>query len=87
MCDVSFTPGARNDLKALDVGVAQRIIHKIRWLAENCESIMHEPLSGSLREYLKLRVGDYRVLYTYDRRKKHIVVHIIDHRRRIYRMP
>jgi mRNA-degrading endonuclease RelE of RelBE toxin-antitoxin system len=62
MCDVRFTPGARNDLKALDVAVAQRIIDKIRWLSENCESIMHEPLSGSLRDYSKLRVGNYRVL-------------------------
>lgn len=84
MCDVRFTSAARNDLKGLDVAVAQRIVDKIRWLAENCESILHEPLSGSLRGYFKLRVGDYRVLYTYDRSQKLIIVHIIDHRRRVY---
>ncbi len=49
MCDVRFTPGARDDLKEPDVTVAQRIIDKVRWLAENCESILHEPMSESLR--------------------------------------
>jgi len=86
MCDASFTPGARNDLKALDVTIAQRIIDKIRWLVEYCESILHEPLRGSLGDYFKLRVGDYRVLYAYDRKQEHIIVHIIDHRRQVYRV-
>jgi len=34
---------------------------------------------------LKLRVGDYRVLYNCDREKKKILVYFIRHRREIYK--
>lgn len=62
MYKVKFTPGARADLEALDPPIAQRILDKIRWLADNCDAISHTPLSDPLRGYYKLRVGNYRAL-------------------------
>lgn len=58
MYKVKFTPGARADLEALDPPIAQRILDKIRWLADNCDAISHTPLSNPLRGYYKLRVGN-----------------------------
>ena len=38
------------------------------------------------RVSFKLRVGDYRILYTYDREKPEIVVHFVRHRREVYKV-
>lgn len=85
MFQVDFTFVAETDLARLDKPVAQRILKKIRWLAENFESITPERLTGPWQGVFKLRVGDYRVLYTCDREKQKILVHFIRHRREVYK--
>jgi mRNA interferase RelE/StbE len=85
MFQVDFTPVAATDLARLDKPVAQRVLKKIRWLAENFEAITPETLTGPWQGVFKLRVGDYRVLYTCDREKQKILVHFIRHRREIYK--
>ena len=85
MIHVDFTPTAKDDLGRIHQSVAQRILTKIRWLSENYESITPESLTGQWEGVLKLRVGDYRVLYTYDSGESTITVHVIRHRREVYR--
>ena len=85
MIHVHFTPTATDDLGRINKPIAQRILTKIHWLSENYESLTPEPLSGQWEGVLKLRVGDYRVLYTYDSDVSTITVHIIRHRREAYR--
>jgi mRNA interferase RelE/StbE len=85
MFQVDFTPVAETDLARLDKPVAQRVLKKIRWLAENFETITPETLTGPWQGVFKLRVGDYRVLYTCDREKQKILVHFIRHRREVYK--
>ncbi|NSW78333.1 MAG: type II toxin-antitoxin system RelE/ParE family toxin [Chthonomonadetes bacterium] len=68
----------------LDKSVAQRVLKK-RWLAENFEHVPQEGLTGDLRDVYKLRVGDYRVLYTVNREKQEIIVHIVRHRSEVYK--
>ena len=63
MYEVEFTADAEAYLDRLSKSVAQRILKKIRWLAENFEVITPEPLTGEWKGLFKLRVGDYRVLY------------------------
>jgi len=46
--------------------------------------ITPEPLKGELKGLLKLRIGDYRLLYTCDYDEKLISVHLIGHRKNIY---
>jgi len=82
---VDFTPVAETDLARLDKPIAQRVLKKLRWLAENFETITPETLTGQWQGVLKLRVGDYRVLYTCDREKQKILVYFIRHRREIYK--
>ena len=77
---MEFTSNAEADLTRLDAPVAQRVLKRLRWLADNFEAIRPEALTGQWQGVFKLRVGDYRVLYTYDRAKRRIIVHFLRHR-------
>lgn len=81
---VEFTAQAAEDLARLDKTVAQRIIRKIRWLSENLEQIVPEPLGGPLKGLFELRLGNYRAIYSIDQRQNLIIVHLVGHRREIY---
>ena len=85
MYDVVFTTEAENDLVSLNKLIAQRILKKLRWLAENFELITPEPLTGQWQGWFKLRVGDYRVVYQFSRAEERIFVHLIKHRREVYK--
>lgn len=85
MVQVDFTPVAEADLANLDRPIAQRVLKKLRWLAENFETITPERLVGRWQGVFKLRVGDYRVLYSCDRDKQKIIVRFIRHRREVYK--
>lgn len=83
---VEFTDEAEKDLARIDKNTAQRILNKLRWLAENFDMIKPERLKGELwKDKFKLRVGDYRVIYSVDLEKKIITVHLIGHRSEIYK--
>ncbi|HHT9119996.1 MAG TPA: type II toxin-antitoxin system RelE family toxin [Candidatus Hypogeohydataceae bacterium YC41] len=99
-CKVNFTPKGREGLGRLDKAVAQRILEKIRWLSQNVNNIHPTPLKGKYTEVCKLRVGDWRVLYTIGSEEKLlsepfskksysiekvITIHLVKHRREIYR--
>jgi mRNA interferase RelE/StbE len=86
VCEVRFSPGALEDLRKLDASTGQRVFEKVRWLGENYQTILHESLVGRLRGYYKLRVGDYRVIYRYEREPQRITVHLIGHRSQVYRL-
>ncbi|MEN3059041.1 MAG: type II toxin-antitoxin system RelE/ParE family toxin [Candidatus Methanosuratincola petrocarbonis] len=83
---VEFLPQASDELAALDEAVTQRVLTKLRWLAENLEDLTLEPLRGELKGLFKLRVGSYRVFYSVDREKRILCVHLIGHRRDIYKL-
>jgi len=80
---LQFTAEAKADLARLDKSLAQQVFKKLHWLIENFDSIVPEPLTGDWKRVYKLRVGDYRALYTFD--KLHLVVHFIRHRREVYK--
>ena len=62
-----------------------RIIRKIYWLATNFDSITPDYLTANLAGLFKLRVGNYRVVYSFSRELRIITIHIIGHRSEIYR--
>ena len=80
-------PEAAKALYRLDKPVTYRIVNKLKWLSQNFEHITPESLTGEFRTLYKLRIGSYRVLYTVNRDKHALVVHLIEHRRNIYRRP
>ena len=79
-------PEARDDLASLDKAIAQRILSKLRWLAENFDAITPEPLTGEWKGLFKLPIGSYRALYTVNRTERGLTVHLVKHRREVYKM-
>jgi mRNA interferase RelE/StbE len=82
---LEWMPEARDDLGGLDKPIAQRILNKLRWLAENFDVITPEPLTGEWRGLFKLRIGSYRAFYTVNRTERRLTVHLIKHRREVYK--
>jgi mRNA interferase RelE/StbE len=87
MYQIEFRPRAAHDFEKLDDAVAGRVLKKLRWLAENFDSIKPEPLAGAYYGLFKLRVGDYRVIYPANRENKVLTVRLLGHRREIYNEP
>lgn len=85
MFAVVFTPQAESNLIQLDRRIAQRVLRKIRWLAEHFDDVTPEPLTGQWQGMYKLRVGDYRVLYTVNQAEEQITIHLARHRREVYK--
>lgn len=81
---VEYEPEALADLETLTQVVRARIGSKINWLAENFDQINPQPFTGNLAGFFKLRVGDYRVIYSFSGEEKIITIHLIGHRREIY---
>jgi mRNA interferase RelE/StbE len=82
---VEFASSTEKSLRRLSKTVQQRIFDRLKWLTEHFDEIQAEGLSGEFAGLLKLRVGDYRVIYQVDRKKKIITVVEIGHRRSVYR--
>ena len=83
---VEFLPKAAEELERLDNLIIKRILSKLRWLADNSEVIVPEPLSGQLKGLFKLRVGNYRIIYSLDQERRIITVHLVGHRSEIYKI-
>jgi mRNA interferase RelE/StbE len=78
-------PAAADDLRRLDRPTSQRILNKLKWLSQNFSDLTPEKLTGELRGFCRLRVGSYRVVYTADQDEHQLVIHLIGHRRDIYK--
>jgi mRNA interferase RelE/StbE len=87
MCQIRILDAAARDLARLDPVVARRIANRIHWLAENLDDVKPEALTADLAGLYKLRVGDHRVVYEILHSEQVIVIHLIGHRREIYRKP
>ena len=82
---VKLMPKAVDDLSRLDKVIAQRILTKVRWLSENFDNLTPEVLIGEWKGLFKLRVGSYRVVYAVNQEDQVIIVHLVGHRRDIYK--
>ena len=85
MYRLRFLADAERDLNALDRSVSVRILRKLEWLAQNTEQIVGEALRSELSGLMKLREGDYRILYNLDRNEKVVIVAMISHRSGAYK--
>jgi mRNA interferase RelE/StbE len=74
---------AKKSLCRLPENIQTRIARAMLALEENPRPSGVVKLSG--REAWRIRIGDYRVIYTIDDGKKEVVVFAIGHRREIYR--
>ena len=86
MYRVTILPKALDALESLDKVTVKRILDKLSWLSENFDNLTPFPLKGALSGTYKLRAGDWRVIYSFDADKRIITVHLIGHRKDIYKI-
>ena len=70
-----FAPIAAHKLRKLarhSPKLAEAIVRKIVWLADNAEDIAHRPIKGS--EFYSLHSGSYRIPYVLDKSEKLIII-------------
>lgn len=84
MTNIIWTEDAIRDLEKIDQFIAKRIVRKIDWLGNNFDKITPEPLSGEFSKTFKLRIGDWRVIYTV--KEESILILYIGHRKEIYKI-
>ncbi|MGH7950668.1 MAG: type II toxin-antitoxin system RelE family toxin [Limisphaerales bacterium] len=81
---ITFARSARKELENLPANIADRILEKIESLAENPRLPNTIKLHGQ-KNLWRMRVGDYRVVYSIDDFSKTVDVSIVRHRREVYR--
>ena len=85
MYTLTIKPRAESDLGRLSAPIRLLVFNKLERLCEICDDYPHKALKGDHRGKFSLSVAkDYRVIYTFDRRIREIVVHRVGHRSRIY---
>lgn len=79
---IEFRPAAFRELRKIDRATQPRIQGAIALLSQDPHPPASRPLRG--REGYRLRVGDYRILYTVDDGILLIVIVTLGHRRDVY---
>lgn len=82
---VVLNPGAARALKRIrDASVQRRLVDAMEALADQPRPPGARPLKGA-EGVLRIRVGDYRILYTIDDRVLTVLVVMIGDRKEVYR--
>ena len=81
--EIRIVHAAEKEMDKLPRAIHMRISSRILSLEDNPRPGSAKKLSG--REEYRLRVGDYRVLYTIDDRNKVVTIFAVGHRREAYR--
>lgn len=80
---ISFRSSVAKDFKRLDRLAANRVMKAI-------EALQKEPFPPSAKKLIgsehtfRIRVGDYRVIYTLDRQAREIEIQRVRHRKHVY---
>lgn len=82
MPKVEWEKEALDDLQKIDRPIVKRILNKISWFSRYFNHITPETLSGDMSGLFKLRIGDWRVIYTVE--KNTIIIKAVGHRKEIY---
>ena len=80
---VEIKRSAEREMDRLPAEMHRRISGKILALGDNPHPLGSRKLRGG--EAYRLRVGDYRVLYTIDDQARRIFIYAVAHRREVYR--
>ena len=81
--DVELTSSAERELKTLSSQLIARMVPRLEDLASNPRPPGCKKLRGGDNEW-RIRVGDYRLVYTIDDAKLLVEVTRIRHRREVY---
>lgn len=79
---IEYKASVAKDLRRLDASIRARVIERIQQQLSD-PALVHQPLNGEYTGLFKLRVGDYRAIYS--RSLDTIVVMRVGHRSEAYR--
>ena len=74
---------ARKRLLKLPLSIHKRIIRALEIIQEN--PLIGVKLHGELEKYYKYRVGDYRIVYSFDSKESTVTVVKVEHRQGVYK--
>ena len=80
---LQLTSRAQKELDRIDDKIALRITQKIYQLENNPYGQNNQKLAGG--KGFRTRLGDYRIVYTFDKVAQTITIIKIGHRREVYR--
>jgi len=83
--EIEWTAPALRELRKLDQQVARRVLAAINRLARDPRPAGARALAGHPNGVLRLRVGDYRVIYQIEDSRVVVTVVRVAHRREVYR--
>ena len=81
---VEFAPRTGRELRKLSSVACRRVLEKIDFLAGNPLPHGYTEMKGS-QSFYRLKVGDYRIIYTVEHGELMILVLTIGERREMYR--
>lgn len=84
MYKIEWTPIAYKDLKKLESKEAVKILNGLNDI-QGDPYAFGDPLEGTFKGKRKMRVGDYRVIYSINDKEQKIFILFIRHRREAYR--
>lgn len=83
MVSVRWSHSALETLEQFDPTVRERILGKVSWLRDNFGETAPRRLKRDLKGFYKLRIGDYRIVYSIHANE--IVIEDVGHRSDIYK--
>jgi len=78
---------ALKQLGKLSLKNRNRIFQNLEELKKMDNPLLHgevRPLIGKLRGFYRLRIGDFRIIFELDRKKKRIGIHVVVSREDVY---
>ena len=81
---VEARPAVRRALRQLDASARKDVLAAMRALADDPRPLGARPLKGH-RQWLRVRLGDYRMIYAVDDAARLVTVAVVGHRREVYR--
>jgi len=74
---------AKKRLLKLPIQIHKRVIRALETIQEN--PLIGVKLHGELNDYYKHRIGDYRIVYSFDSKKSTVIVVKVEHRQGVYK--
>ncbi len=86
MYSIEFLKEAVDELSRIDLIWQKRILSKLKILSSNPKNLANniKKLKGKYQEYYRLRIGNYRVIYSKESDRLIIIIIRIGHRKGIY---
>jgi mRNA interferase RelE/StbE len=81
---LAILPGAERDVRRLPPAILRRVDARLQALTEQPRPPGVRPIEGT-QGGLRMRVGDYRILYHVDDAERLITIVRVRHRRDVYR--